>query len=72
MWEFTADHRLEESSVLCSQGSKHTLVQDPWKVTFLSEVVCGMENCEALGEEQLKQHLLRYFCMEASCSELFT
>lgn len=66
IWELTTDHRLEDSSVLCSQGSTH------WKRIrgiFLSEVVCGLENCEPLGEEQLKQGL-RYLCMEASCSEL--
>lgn len=48
------------------------MVEDPWKVIFLSEVVCEMENREPLGEEQLKQGLLRYLCMEVSCSELFS
>lgn len=41
------------------KSGKHILEEHPWEVIFLSEVVCEMENCEPLGEEQLKQDLLR-------------
>ena len=70
IWVFTTSHRLEESSVLCSQGN--TLEEDSWEVIFLFQVVCGMESCEPLGEEKPNWGLLRYLCEAASSSELFT
>lgn len=65
IWEFTANHRQRKVQFFVVRE------EDLWEVVFLSEVVCGMENCEPLGEEQPKQGL-RYLCMEASSSELFS